>query len=252
MVYMSQGTNVQGEALNGGDAGSSCIPAAGGELGTGPATDCPLCSELQPVENTPLQRMLQRAAPERHLYANKVVTVLPDMAPVTEGHLLLTTNRHVFSYSYLTAEERAIAWKTLEALHALLEPIYGPVAFFEHGSTSGTRRRGACIDHAHIHIIPTHDKQFEECISGYMGGPPEELRGLSGLAAYAGEAYLMYGSTERICVWRPPLGTASQVIRKVCWEQFGNPDHWDWAIPADSGAVSKTISTLSSLRDLSL
>jgi diadenosine tetraphosphate (Ap4A) HIT family hydrolase len=126
-------------------------PAEGG-MEPGPtSSDCPLCPARRFQANADAD--LPGAAGT--LYADNHVIVMPDVAPVIEGHLLiLTTHHHPCS-----AAVDAATWHAMERAKAEVRNLFGRAygtgaLFFEHGPAR-PQAAGSCIDHTHWHCLPT-------------------------------------------------------------------------------------------------
>lgn len=119
--------------------------------------------------------------------------VIPDLAPVAEGHLLLVAAGHRLCAGALTAAEWARAERWLAWVSHLYRAAYGTTGLlvFEHGPAR-PQEAGACVDHLHLHLLP--------------GAPPLaralDRSGLTGVAAgiatvralhSAGRSYLWVG-----------------------------------------------------------
>lgn len=80
--------------------------------------------------------------------------LMPDIAPIALGHLLLLPTRHYLSMGALPdflsngIEERAAEVSRLMELS-----FSRPALFIEHGATR-SHEAGSCIDHAHWHCLP--------------------------------------------------------------------------------------------------
>ena len=103
------------------------------------------------------------------IYEDEYIYVTPDLAPLSEGHLLIVSQEHYNSFANAPRDVRNSLMKMLEYLS---EDIYrdSDITWFEHGAVfEGTG--GASIDHAHLHVIPKslklieaveHDKKYIE------------------------------------------------------------------------------------------
>jgi diadenosine tetraphosphate (Ap4A) HIT family hydrolase len=81
-----------------------------------------------------------------------------DVAPVTRGHLLMVPSSHARSALSLLAGG-SVPQQLTKSVHDLHQVLFGePPILIEHGLTSshspGASRRGPCIDHAHVHVVP--------------------------------------------------------------------------------------------------
>jgi diadenosine tetraphosphate (Ap4A) HIT family hydrolase len=75
-----------------------------------------------------------------------------DKYPVTEGHLLIITNRHVPDYFLVTAEEKTALWAMVDEARKLLDERLKPNGY-NVGINVGSPA-GQTVMHCHIHLIP--------------------------------------------------------------------------------------------------
>ena len=107
-------------------------------LGTLTGMNCPFCN----VEATKI------------LLENEVGIALRDAFPVTEGHTIVITKRHVTSLFDLDADEQAALWQLAAEIRARLVEEFHPAGF--NVSVNDGRAAGQTVMHAHIHVIPRY------------------------------------------------------------------------------------------------
>jgi len=109
--------------------------------------DCFFCNGL-----FQLNKKIGLASEESIIYQDDNVFITPDIAPVAKGHFLIISKVHWNSFA--NADENT--YTSLEkAKDFLRNSVFKDtkILFFEHGSVR-KNTAGACIDHAHIHVIP--------------------------------------------------------------------------------------------------
>lgn len=99
----------------------------------------------------------------RILMENEVGFALADAFPVTHGHTLVVSKRHVASLFDFTPDEQAALWRLAAEVRAKLLEGLQPDGF-NVGVNDGRAARQA-IMHTHIHVIPR-----------YFGGKSEANR----------------------------------------------------------------------------
>ena len=114
---------------------------------------CVFCSDLKDV-----------IAKSEHWYA------IYDKYPVSEGHVLLITNRHISSFFDLTEEEIKEISPMLKYIKNKLDDKYFPNGY-NIGVNCG-RSAGQTIPHCHIHIIPRYNGDCEDPSGGVRGVIP--------------------------------------------------------------------------------
>jgi len=89
------------------------------------------------------------------LSANTHAVALWDAFPVSPGHALIISRRHVADLFELSAEEHAALWALLPAVKAAICARYEP-AGFNVGVNVGFAA-GQTIGHVHVHVIPRYE-----------------------------------------------------------------------------------------------
>lgn len=102
--------------------------------------DCPFCTRLA----------AGTAAP-----ANAHAAAISDGFPLTPGHTLIVSRRHVARYLDLSAEERAAIWQMVPAVWERVRQAHDP-AGFNLGLNDGTAA-GQTVAHVHLHVIPRYE-----------------------------------------------------------------------------------------------
>jgi len=101
---------------------------------------CPLCD----------------AAATRDVIAgNEHALAFIDAFPVSPGHALIISRRHVADLFDLSAAERAAIWDLLPAVKALHDERHSP-AGFNVGVNVGAAA-GQTVAHVHVHVIPRYE-----------------------------------------------------------------------------------------------
>jgi superfamily II DNA or RNA helicase/diadenosine tetraphosphate (Ap4A) HIT family hydrolase len=91
---------------------------------------------------------------DRVLYRDDLVSALWDGFPVSPGHALLITRRHVADWFEATDEERSALIRALSLVKAEVERRYAPNGF-NVGVNAGAAS-GQTIFHLHVHLIPRY------------------------------------------------------------------------------------------------
>lgn len=105
--------------------------------------DCPFCSGN-----------LSIIAEGEHCFA------IRDGYPVSEGHSLIISRRHVNDFSDLTEEEQAACLEMTAHIRKELEKEYRPEGF-NIGINIG-RAAGQTVFHSHIHVIPRYEGDMDD------------------------------------------------------------------------------------------
>lgn len=98
---------------------------------------CPLCAAVE-------RRDL--------LAANDHAVAIYDAFPVSPGHTLIVSRRHVASLFDLTDDERAALWELLVVVRRTLDKHHSPDGFNVGANVGGAA--GQTVGHVHVHVIP--------------------------------------------------------------------------------------------------
>ena len=86
------------------------------------------------------------------VWSNPLAVAFRDAYPVTEGHTLVISRRHVPEYFLATPWEQQAIWEGVVAVQALLKQEFSPAGFnvgFNAGEVAGQT-----VMHLHVHVIP--------------------------------------------------------------------------------------------------
>lgn len=106
------------------------------------------------------------------IYKNDHMLVIYDRFPVTKGHSLIITKRHVSNYFELNADEKASIDDAILWTKELLDRLYKPDGY-NIGINNGTAA-GQTIMHLHVHIIPRYIGDVENPRGGVRGVIPSK------------------------------------------------------------------------------
>lgn len=118
--------------------------------------DCPFCGEPEII------------------IENDLAFAHYDTYPVSAGHCLLITRRHVAHYFEATDEEKAALWKLLEEVKPVIDREFGPDGY-NVGVNVGAAA-GQSIPHLHIHLIPRYAGDVENPQGGVRGVIPHKQK----------------------------------------------------------------------------
>ena len=101
---------------------------------------------------------------------NQLAWLKYDKYPVSPGHMLIITKRHVPSFFDTTLEERKALNELLEEAKKLVDKEYQPDGY-NIGINCGTTA-GQSIMHLHIHLIPRYQGDVDNPLGGVRGVIP--------------------------------------------------------------------------------
>ena len=218
-------------------------PTAWSEPPAGPRHECVLCPPLRFRFNG----MAGLPGESGVIAADRDFLLVPDVAPLADGHVLLMTRDHYQSAGEFDRGmwEAALRWR--DRVARLYRTAYGggELLLFEHGPAS-PQGGGACIDHAHWHLMPG-TPGIRAGVEG-RGRPGTPAR-RAALRAYVrgGRSYLLIEEGGVMTV-HPGDGVESQFLRWAV--TAAGPDAaWRWqetfGLP---GSRRRFLRTLTALR----
>lgn len=153
--------------------------------------------------------------------------VLLDIAPLIKNHCLVVTKEHLPAFAYLPFEK----WDEFEALlKKLTEDLANFYGFrpslFEHGVAWQNTLPSCCINHAHIHIVPTNlDITARIELDGFVLMSSGNYKANSHIIK--GNHYLYYEASSQIGKFYDASKLPSQYLRQILAE-FLEVGIWNW------------------------
>ncbi len=89
------------------------------------------------------------------LSANAHAVAIWDAFPVSAGHALIVSRRHVANLFELSADEQAALWALLPAVKTAVDARHAP-AGYNVGVNVGAAA-GQTVGHVHVHVIPRYE-----------------------------------------------------------------------------------------------
>lgn len=173
--------------------------------------------------------------------------VVPALGQFTEGYVLICPKTHLLNLGTMDAVlfDRFLDLK--EHVRTLLFEKYGrKPTFFEHGPASGLKRGGSCVDHAHLHAIPTDLDSIPDWVSENLeGGSIEDMNAVVEYAK-TGKPYFFLECPDGTKYLYNARALPCQYGRQLFAREFGALDKWDWHYHP---FIEKMIETRCHLRD---
>ena len=210
---------------------------------------CGFCTEIHdiPAENNLLDNYirLQLGLDSRVIFQTDHFVVIPTIGSFVEGYVMVVSKDHYTCVGNIPeshfSELKALLLETKNRIRS----AYGmDTVCFEHGSVSCTNRFGGCINHAHIHIVPSR-----ESLIGYLpeyGLEYQELAAIDALQPFGrdGIPYLYFEDVDEQQYVATGEFVVSQFFRKLLAHSHGVPEQWDWRSNLNLDQMRKTIQTL--------
>jgi hypothetical protein len=119
--------------------------------------------------------------------------------------------------------------------------------FFEHGAVNTNLRGGCCIDHAHLHAVPTKLDLLDDLISAFRSRPINSWEDLA-RSFRQQQSYLYYeNQSAQQYLFDAPDNMPAQYIRKLLAKKLGRPNQWNWMTDPTLDKVAKTTDLLSNV-----
>ncbi len=183
--------------------------------------DCVFCPQLR----FRLNRIAGLPGAAAILAGDEAFFVIPDLAPVAEGHLLLVSTEHHLCAGALPPCRWDPMERWLGRISRLYQAVYGTaeVLVFEHGP-SRPQAAGACVDHLHLHLLPGSPDMRAVIEDTGLTGVPFTAHAVRALHA-DGRSYLLVGGTVY-----PVEAPRSQVLRWAALTAMGSASApvWRW------------------------
>jgi diadenosine tetraphosphate (Ap4A) HIT family hydrolase len=201
-----------------------------------------LCAELSGSAVTEFSRTYEKNPQSRILLESTNVAMIVDISPLVEGHLLVVPKKHYLNFASVMLDYRHEAVQVTQRAKDWVRETYGSVTLFEHGSTSD-QSGGACIAHAHIHVLPI----AATGLVAVMRRDELELTELSDITSWTEIAetprpYLLCSDGEHSFVTFPSGRVRHQYLRSAAAEVLGIPDpQWDWSLVIRRNLLRNTV-----------
>jgi diadenosine tetraphosphate (Ap4A) HIT family hydrolase len=145
------------------------------------------------------------------------------------GYTLIISKEHLPSFAYvpehLFPELEAFRNNVLDKLHNICQH---PITIMEHGALNRCQRAGACIDHAHLHLMPLAADLYPVLSERFSFG---ELGSISEVRRFK-DAQVPYLYYQREGLRSHGVGLSqavpSQMLRQIACQALGTPELWDW------------------------
>lgn len=174
------------------------------------------------------------------LRAPGVGAVIPALGAFVPGYVLVFPEVHVRSRLAVPEGTRAAFDELVCRAASAVQTTFGEPTVFEHGSCDRTDlRRSACMDHAHIHLMPgSYDLSRHVRARGAPapGGPDA-----GSVPADIGYLYLREPDSPPLYGEDPGV---SQFFRRKVAARLGVDDEWDYLLYPRLGHVLQTIERL--------
>ena len=178
-------------------------------------------------------RLITRPAAERPFFDTVLaetdsLVVIPALGALEVGHVLIVTKEHVTSFAQASSVAQREAGELAQSLRLDRRSMV-----FEHGSHDGCAG-AACIDHAHLSVVPTRTILDPGLPQVGLGATLEEA------VNTMTQPYLLLSAPDRSFVVYSDHGQPSQYFRRLYCGASGRDD-WDWAAFPAHDKITRTL-----------
>lgn len=192
---------------------------------------CTLCDELKGIPtgiNEAYDRLIINGL--NSLLVFEDYYVVPSYGSLCPGHVMLCPRDHKRSFRGV---EGFKVYDAIELVRSVLEKmVSSKIVVFEHSAGIDGACRSACVDHAHLHFVPTKRRLLD-----YIAYPAVYVKDYYKLPSVdVGYTYLLDidGSELVIDV------NESQYLRKV-WCAANGECRWNWRLHGNMEYVAETV-----------
>ncbi len=111
---------------------------------------------------------------QKIVFENKTTYAIYDNFPVTKGHILIITKRHITDYFAINKEELVDIDESIRKCKLIIDQEFAPDGY-NIGTNNGIPA-GQTIMHLHIHLIPRYENDCEDPRGGVRGVIPEKQK----------------------------------------------------------------------------
>jgi diadenosine tetraphosphate (Ap4A) HIT family hydrolase len=124
--------------------------------------ECPLCSHKDIVIE------------DGKMIENELAYALTDTNPVSLGHCLIVTRRHVAEFFEATTEEKNAIFDLIDEMKLIIDKKHNPDGY-NIGVNIG-KAAGQSVPHIHIHMMPRYTGDIENPRGGVRGVIPNKQK----------------------------------------------------------------------------
>lgn len=207
-------------------------------------TRCPFCEEFNNVESSEFRKLFPKnILPHRFIKITDRFVVLAGLGAIKAGYTLIVPKKHVRSFSLLSRSDASEAQQLKDLIVGLVKSKFSEPIVFEHGSGGEKMSAGACIDHAHLHVVPTKADLYSKLKQEFGDRPIKHLADLTDLSRQK-QRYLYYERNGEGHAFIVNKNLPAQYVRRLVASAEGKPDEWDWYAFLEKQNLIQTVKEL--------
>ncbi len=189
---------------------------------------CKFCHLIDQTKDNPSSQLRGLPLWDRPLHISSHFVVFPGLGHLMEGYMLVVSREHILSMGELSHAGWDDFQRVTNKVKQILEPEFGPIVLFEHGSTKGGPASGSSITHAHIHAVPA-SQAFLESVIRSLPFTKVHARTFAHASSVAQKSYLLIDAGDGKCFGcHPDTDLPSQYLRRHLAHSVGKEGCWDW------------------------
>jgi ATP adenylyltransferase len=215
---------------------------------------CTICSELagrpDPYLGESYKKLIESNS--NILLDTENFVVLPSVGALNPSHVLVVPKEHVCNFAMLPHERLVNEFPQIYyALRNFNQSKGVSVVFFEHGMGSIFDTSGACVSHAHLHVI-ANEEPLESNLRNSIKLIDIPSFDLISCLASKEAGYVVFGNASGNVgiANRPDL--PPQFFRRIYAITAKNPAVWNWRIDRQPLYTKQVIAYYTSLDDVYL
>lgn len=200
------------------------------------------CQEIAGATDTAFRRVYEGDPEGRIISRGATVSLLADMSPLAQGHLLLVSNSHYVSFGQVVLDHADAVCSAIAQVFPQYGTSFGKPVILEHGSAT-SMDGSACITHAHLHLLPLRSVEIHDLMSsdGLVSTTIDNITGL-GRFGIADLPYFYCADAETHRVYGVAQARPRQYLRSVAGRLLGMKDpEWDYALIIRKDLLRSTV-----------
>jgi diadenosine tetraphosphate (Ap4A) HIT family hydrolase len=169
-----------------------------------------------------------------------VGAVIPGLGAFVPGYVLIFPPQHVRSTLEIPSKSAAAFARLVNKVVAVIRATFGPTTVFEHGTCAQEGvRRSACLDHAHLQVLPGSYGLIHDLVVAKATGCTPSPPGRS----FNSSSYLFLDEPDKDPIYLVDPGL-SQFFRRRIAAKLRVGDEWDYLLFPRLENVRETMNRL--------
>lgn len=188
---------------------------------------CQLCEAIRSGTSPSFRRIMGDSSTQEIVADWGDKLLLLDIAPVRPGHSIIVSRQHHTSFIEDWSHGGSDLLSFVLEVESVVETVTGEaLVVVEHGTGRDAETGAGCVEHAHLHMIPSQAPVVDSFLK--LGIPLEPLDDVRWIGSVGNnEHYLYLRDTDGRQYAAMARVIASQLVRRVVAERHGAAN-WNW------------------------